>query len=614
MDLHWSEGFRALRHDPPAAPAVRDTLDRVLSSETFKRSERARSLLAYLVRREQAGQAERLKGYAIAVDVLGKDSEFDASNDAAVRVQAGRLRELLAHYYQAEGAGDPLRIVIPRGSYVPGYEKAVPCPTQAEAAAGSTGEERRATTAAPAAAEPPAAGAPLPRSGLPRRATDAGQLRLLWTALAVVAALLVVFLYRSNPVDMPADGTATAPPVESGAVVDPLLSEALPTVRILVKDDDPATARVASHFRTAFAGFDTLAVIGGEFLAGPAKFPSDPTGFLLALGKASGSGGVSIDLQSLGTGKVLLNRVMTASATTPEAVEDEVASIATSVAPVTGVIYGYLRQSSLESGLVECLTLSDAYYMDQTPARHATAYKCLERFADAGAKSPLAYAELAGLHVEAKTDGYFYPKHPSDERAMVFAKRGVQLGPTSPFAHRAMGFLYSRRGDTGESVRWMRKAYELNTYDLSMAASYGYALVFAGDYREGAAILERAVDASSAHPTWWDYSLFLHGRGVARNRCAGLAEEVALPCGPADRRALARRPAWCRHAGQRARGVLSQVRCGSGERPARGQVSARSRRQAQRRPEGRRARRRELNTFTNPPRSLRLFLAPPETS
>ena len=32
---------------------------------------------------------------------------------------------------------------------------------------------------------------------------------------------------------------------------------------------------------------------------------------------------------------------------------------------------------------------------------------------------------------------------------------------------------------------------------------------FAGDYREGASILQRAVDASSAHPTWWDYGLFL---------------------------------------------------------------------------------------------------------
>ena len=92
---------------------------------------------------------------------------------------------------------------------------------------------------------------------------------------------------------------------------------------------------------------------------------------------------------------------------------------------------------------------------------------------------------------------------------MALARRAVQIGPTSPYAHRAVGFVYSRMGNRAESIRWMRKAYELNTYDLSMAASYGYALVFAGDYREGASILQRAVDASSAHPTWWDYGLFL---------------------------------------------------------------------------------------------------------
>lgn len=504
MDLHWSEGFRALRHDPPAAPAVRDSLGRVLSSETFKRSERARSLLAYLVEREQAGQAERLKGYAIAVDVLGKDSEFDASNDAAVRVQAGRLRELLAHYYQTEGAADPIRIVVPRGSYVPGYQNVAPCTMQPEPACGSAGEERGGGIAAPVAA----ADAPAP-GHQPRPFTDAGQFRLLWTAFAVVAALLILFLYRSNPVDMPVDGMAAARPAEAGLAVDPSLSEGLPTIRILAREGDPAVARVAGHFRTAFAGFDTLAMIGGEFSAGPAKFPADPSGFLMSLTSNSGDGSVSIDLQNLGTGEVLLNRVMTASETSAGAVEDEVASIATSVAPITGVIYSDLRQAGLGSGLAGCLTLSDAYYMDQTPTRHAAAYKCLERLVDAGAKSPLAYAELAGLHLEANTDGYFYPEHPTEEQAMMLARKGVQLGPTSPFAHRAIGFLYSRRGDSAESVRWMRKAYELNTYDLSMAASYGYALVFAGDYREGAAILERAVDASSAHPTWWDYSLFL---------------------------------------------------------------------------------------------------------
>jgi hypothetical protein len=94
---------------------VRETLERVLASETFGRSERARKLLRYLVEREQDGEADRLKGFSIAVDVFGKDADFDSATDAVVRVQAGRLRELLQQYSATEGAADPVQIVIPRG-------------------------------------------------------------------------------------------------------------------------------------------------------------------------------------------------------------------------------------------------------------------------------------------------------------------------------------------------------------------------------------------------------------------------------------------------------------------------------------------------------------------
>ena len=46
-----------MNSSPPAAPAVRDMLDRILASETFSRSERARSLLSYIVTRAEAGEA-----------------------------------------------------------------------------------------------------------------------------------------------------------------------------------------------------------------------------------------------------------------------------------------------------------------------------------------------------------------------------------------------------------------------------------------------------------------------------------------------------------------------------------------------------------------------------
>jgi tetratricopeptide (TPR) repeat protein len=210
----------------------------------------------------------------------------------------------------------------------------------------------------------------------------------------------------------------------------------------------------------------------------------------------------------MGSGKVLMNRAL-ASKTGSDSLEDKVANLATSVAPVTGVIYGYLRQNHLQSGLAGCLALSDAYFGDQSEERHGIAYRCFERLANANATSPLVYSELASLNIQAKSEHYGYPANASEDEAMKFARRAVRAGPSSPYAHRAMGFIYVRKGDRGESIRWMRKAYELNTFDLSMTASYGYALVFAGEYATGAAVLQRAVDASSAHPTWWDYYLFL---------------------------------------------------------------------------------------------------------
>ncbi|WP_186307261.1 hypothetical protein [Mesorhizobium amorphae] len=34
-------------------------------------------MLRYLVEREQSGEADKLKGFSIAIDVFGKDSGFD---------------------------------------------------------------------------------------------------------------------------------------------------------------------------------------------------------------------------------------------------------------------------------------------------------------------------------------------------------------------------------------------------------------------------------------------------------------------------------------------------------------------------------------------------------
>lgn len=496
-----------MQHATPAAPAVRETLERLLASETFGRSERARKLLRYLVEREQAGEADRLKGFSIAMDVFGKDGDFDSSTDAVVRVQAGRLRELLQHYFANEGIAEPVRIAIPRGGYVPSYElNAIRLPVGQEPLAAAVAAlpespDQAALDAVPAATT--ASGVTEPGASLARH------LQFFWVAMTLVILMLGVLILRQGSGALLASSDPTAV-VETAGVTSSIASpsmEALPLVYIAVKATGPEAGRVAASLRAGLAGFDTIDFIGRD--ADGKRDPStDPTSFVFDVLPGPMAGDVTLELQSVATGRVLLSRSLTAADSAPGTVEDRIAAILSSTVPASGPLYSYIEQNGIQTGLTSCLILNDRYYLDQSTRTHEAAYRCLDNLAGQGAKSSLVYSELASLTLEAATDHYAYPPGATVEQAMSFAHRAIQMGPTSPYAHRAYGYLNSRLGNTEESIRWMRKAYELNPYDLGMAAAYGYGLIFAGKYAEGTPILTHAVETFSGHPTWWDFGLF----------------------------------------------------------------------------------------------------------
>jgi len=106
-------------HDKQLSSAtIRSQLDRILRHPEFVATDRVRNLLRYIVEETLAGNARSLKGFTIATDVFGRDKNFDASRDPVVRVQASRLRQALERYYLIAGGDDPIRIDIPKGSYV----------------------------------------------------------------------------------------------------------------------------------------------------------------------------------------------------------------------------------------------------------------------------------------------------------------------------------------------------------------------------------------------------------------------------------------------------------------------------------------------------------------
>jgi hypothetical protein len=110
---------------PPTADADGLTryLERLLRADRFRKSPSLRQLLDYLVRKCAEGSADDIKESTIAMDVFGRPTSFDSRLDNSVRVQAHRLRKTLEGYYEAEGAADEFRITIPKGSYIPAFQR-----------------------------------------------------------------------------------------------------------------------------------------------------------------------------------------------------------------------------------------------------------------------------------------------------------------------------------------------------------------------------------------------------------------------------------------------------------------------------------------------------------
>ncbi len=112
-------GQHQVRPPNADAHAVRAHLERVLHSPHFDGSTRSREFLRYVVDEVLAGRSAYLKQAAIAVEVFGRNPDFDAVIDPIVRVQAGRLRRSLERYYLLSGDADSMRIELTKGSYAP---------------------------------------------------------------------------------------------------------------------------------------------------------------------------------------------------------------------------------------------------------------------------------------------------------------------------------------------------------------------------------------------------------------------------------------------------------------------------------------------------------------
>jgi hypothetical protein len=101
--------------------AILAQLERLLQNSHFHKSKRFPIFLRFVVTETLAGRADQLKERTLGIEVFGKDSTYDTTDDPIVRVTAGEIRKRIAQYYQEPGHEHEIRLLLPPGSYVPQF-------------------------------------------------------------------------------------------------------------------------------------------------------------------------------------------------------------------------------------------------------------------------------------------------------------------------------------------------------------------------------------------------------------------------------------------------------------------------------------------------------------
>ena len=440
---------------------VRSQLHRVLGSPDFGASERNCGFLEHVVEEALAGRADRLKAYNIATTVLGRDSDFDPQNDPIVRVEAGRLRRSLDHYYLTAGKNDNLVISIPKGGYAPLFQTNE---TNQSLASDESERVQPETEAKPTGSS---RGGPVIYVA---SFEEEGDQSAFPNFTHGFTRALIVALTRFN--DLAVYGTETS--LSYGKDVN------------------------HEELRTEL-GIDFL-VMGGTVIS-PERFDVE---VLLIDAKT----GRSMWAENFGENLTPKNIV---------AVRDEVAnSIARTLAQPFGVIFSEKAQETdgrppedLES--YDCVIKYYHYWRSIDPDLHAEALTCLEKAILRNPEYAEALACLSRLYTDAYRFGFESGLDGGDprDRALALARRAIELAPSSSQGHRALGLAYWFIGDIQAGLASLETALSLNPNDTEIMADLGMHYIKIIEWDKGIPLLEKAYQRNPALPGNYRISLSL---------------------------------------------------------------------------------------------------------
>ena len=446
----------------PAEPAIREQLERVLSSAQFASAESARRLLRFLVEETLAGRGARLKEYTLATDVFGREASFDPKTNPAVRVEASRLRRRLEYYYLTLGRRDPVLIELPRGTYVPAFQPHADVLHLGEDLAALRGargsDEVPASLLTPLPGGPSVAVIPFETLGGPDPLFGDGITVEIVTALSRFRELHVigrgtVFRFRGEPDVTRLRDEVGADYVLSGSV-------------------RRADERVRVHARLA-SGAD-----GGVLWA--ESYDRDFSARRM------------FDLQ------------------------DEIAGrVVATVAQPLGVIgrpelAAAQRKAPERLDAYDCLLLFYHYAANRSPEGHARLRAALDEELRETPDVAALWAARSFVHNDAWRFGYGVTDGRDQARDEGFeaARRAVKLDPLHALGYHALFLSCFARGDAAGFRAAGERCLELNANDPDVLADYGLHLTMGDDWGPGMLLLKKALTLNPEPPDWFWFPFF----------------------------------------------------------------------------------------------------------
>jgi adenylate cyclase len=454
---------------------IRDQLATVLGSPEFAKRAVLRKFLSFVVEKYLAGQSHMIKEYTVATEVSGRRESFDSLSDSIVRMQAGRLRRALERYYFSSGAHDPVRIEIPKGSYVPVFHKISTAGPGNERFEPELGRPARSPACEPSVAVMPLVN--LTADPGQEYFTD-GMTEELTQELARFQHLRVIASYST----------------------------------LQRKEDKASASEIAQR-------------LGARFLLEGCVRKEDKTVK------------VSIRLHDTVSGmqvwgeqyrrELMAQRLMALQ-------EDIARSVAGRVGDAFGVISAQLSRESRKKhpksmNTYEAFLRYHHYHTCFSAESFTAAFKALEDAVAEEPESGLAWSMLANLHTNSCLLGYSQADT-TLEVAMAMARKGVSLDPRNQLSHHILAYILFICNERDAFIREAEEAVSLNPNNPATIGFMGWMKALYGDWESGIALLARATQLNPHFPGYYHIApYFDHYRRAMYPEALREARQIHMP-------------------------------------------------------------------------------------